>query len=89
MITVHLPTDLAAKFRATAQMELSATTLGELVDQLDAQHPGLKHWLVEVDGRFRPHLAVFVSDQRHARADGATVLADGAEVWVLRAVSGG
>ena len=89
MITVHIPPDLAAKFHATAEFAVSAATLGEMVAQLDAQHPGLHHWLVEVDGRFRPHLAVFVSGDKLAQADGNSPLADGADVWVIRAVSGG
>lgn len=89
MITVHLPPDLAAKFHATAELAVSATTLGEMVAQLNAQHPGLHHWLVEVDGRFRPHLAVFVSGDKLAQADASIPLPDGADVWVIRAVSGG
>lgn len=89
MITVHLPSDLAAKFQTSSDIALSAATLGEMVAALDGLHAGLGHWLVEVDGRVRPHLALFVAGERMERAAAATALPDGADIWVIRAVSGG
>jgi len=90
MITVHLPPDLAEEFSAAPVLELSAGSLAEMVDALDARHAGIRHWLTEADGRFREHLSVFVGGVRWTDvSDWRGRLADGDVVWVLRAVSGG
>ncbi|MGC8487091.1 MAG: MoaD/ThiS family protein [Clostridia bacterium] len=90
MITVYLPADLAGAFQAPSRVELPARSLADMVRELDARHPGMRHWLTESDGRFRQHLSVFVGGVRlnEASSDGHP-LAEGEDVFVLRAVSGG
>ena len=90
MIRLHLPRDLAERFDVTDTFDLTAGGMEEAVRALEAQHPGLAHWLTEADGSFRQHLAVFVDGVRLQGAEaGHAPLKSGAEVWVLRAVSGG
>ncbi len=90
MITVHLPGDLADKFGVPRHLPLAADTVGEMVSVLDERYPGIGHWLTEVDGSFRRHLSVFVAGRRlEDSEDAKRPLDEGADVWVMRAVSGG
>lgn len=90
MITVHLPVDLANEFQAHHVVTVAARTGAEVLQALDLQYPGIASWLAESDGRFREHLSVFISGRRLVpRAHVSVPLADGSEVWILRAISGG
>ncbi len=90
MITVHLPIDLAGQFKMEAVLNTDAGDLRDLVAHLDRMRPGMAGWLVEPDGRFRQHLSIFVSGRRlETRSPASGRLDDGADVWILRAVSGG
>ena len=90
MITVHLPIDLAAEFKIAAMLTTDAADLRDLVSELDRMRPGMAGWLMEADGRFRQHLSIFVSGRRlEPKSPASGSLPDGADVWILRAVSGG
>jgi enamine deaminase RidA (YjgF/YER057c/UK114 family) len=91
VITVHLPSDLAETVGAPATIAATAQpSVAELVAHLDRLYPGLRSRLLWPDGSLRPHLNVFVDGLDVRRQGGlGAALADGAEVWVLRAVSGG
>ena len=92
MITLRLPRDLAELMGGVDAVQRlpAAGTLGELLRLLDARVPGILSRICEPGGRIRSHLNVFVGEE-NARLKGglATRLADGAEVWVIQAVSGG
>jgi hypothetical protein len=74
----------------TANTDLRHTVAGDNVEMvlndLFGQEPGLRFHLLDETGGIRPHVSVFV-DGRQANL--ATSVADGAEVYVLQAVSGG
>lgn len=93
MIRVHLPRDLADELKAPtpALVEASAAAdVASLIARLEALYPGVRQRLTEADGRLRPHLALYVGEEDARRnGGGAAAVPDGAEVWVLRAVSGG
>lgn len=91
VIRVIIPQDLAEAVRSPVAIHaLSATNLFDCLEQLDVSHPGLRRRVLEVDGVVRPHLNVFVDDLMERRRDARTIpLHDGAEVWIMRAVSGG
>jgi len=90
MITVHLPGNLAEEFQADVVVTVTGQTFAEVLQSLNGKYPGMASWLAEPDGRFREHLSVFVSGRRLApRTDASMSLADGSEVWILQAISGG
>ena len=68
------------------RVELTATTVGEVIDALDSRWPGMGDRLRDSRPRIRRHINVFVEGQR---ATLKTRLAPGAEVFVLTAISGG
>lgn len=90
MITVHLPRDLAAEFLSPPVLAVEdVENLAALWAALERRHPGLGRWLREPDGAMRQHLSLFVDARRVPWAEAPLPLADGQEVWILRAVSGG
>jgi len=75
-----------------AQLRLAETppTVADLLHTLAQRHPGLYDRVVTERGEIRPHVNLFVGSL-HIRDLGGldAPLADGAEVHVLAAVSGG
>ena len=71
---------------AESQVELTAASVGEMVDRLDALWPGMRDRICDSTPAIRRHINVFVGGRR---ATLATRLEPGTEVFVLTAVSGG
>ena len=71
-------------------MQASGSSLGSLIDDLEAQHPGIKSRLVTDTGALHRFVNVYVNDE-DVRFTGAldTGLTDGDEVTILPAVAGG
>jgi molybdopterin synthase sulfur carrier subunit len=89
-IAVRIPTILRNYTDGEKQVEASGSSLGSLIDDLDAKHPGLKGRLVTDDGSLHRFVNVYVNDE-DVRFTGAldTGLSDGDEVTILPAVAGG
>jgi molybdopterin synthase sulfur carrier subunit len=86
-VAVVLPAALVALFPGSAsRVELRASTVGELLDALDARWPGMRDRLRDSTPAIRRHINVFVDGRR---AGLETHLAPGAEVFILTAMSGG
>jgi hypothetical protein len=85
-ITVTLPPALLRLFPgAVRQIELSAATVGDAVDALDARWPGMRDRICDSTPRIRRNINVFVEGRRAALE---TRLAPGAEMIVMTAVIG-
>lgn len=90
MITLHLPVDLAEQFGTTPDVELPAGPLVAAIRSLDATCPGIASRMLEVDGKLRRHLSVFIAgDRLRTSHEPVPDPPDGAEVWILRSISGG
>src|SRR3712207_1171575 len=89
-IEVRIPTILRTHTGGNKTVEGSGSTLGALVDDLDAQHPGLKGRLVTEEGKLHRFVNVYVNDE-DVRFTGAldTQVKDGDSVTILPAVAGG
>ena len=86
-VVVKLPPVLIRLFPGCPrQISLSASTIGDMVDQLDARWPGMRDRLCDSRPSIRRHINVFVAGER---ATLETRLAPGAQVFVLTAISGG
>lgn len=85
-VVVTLPAALTSLFPAAARrVELSASTIGEVVAELDARWPGMRDRLCDSTPRIRRRVNVFVAGER---ATLETRLAPGAEITILTAVIG-
>jgi molybdopterin converting factor small subunit len=94
-VSVSAPTTVAVTLapalvrlfpEAPRQVALTAATVDELVDALDARWPGMGDRLRDSRPSIRRHINVFVEGKR---AKLETRLAPGTEVFVLTAISGG
>ena len=87
MATVHLPRSLIGLFPgAPRRAEIPATTVAELIEELDRRWPGMRDRLCDAGPRIREHVNVFVDGERAALS---TALGPAAVVHVIPAVSGG
>ena len=86
-VTVTLPPPLLRLFPgAGRRLELTAASVAELIDALEARWPGMRDRLCDPSPRLRRQINVFVDGRK---VDLATPLADGAEAVILLAIVGG
>jgi sulfur-carrier protein len=86
-VAVTLPRALLNLFPGAARrVELPASTVGEMIDGLDARWPGMRDRLCDSRPAIRRHINVFVDGER---ATLKTRLAPGAEVFIITAITGG
>jgi len=72
------------------EFEGRPATVGAALDILGTLHPGVRDRVLSEDGSVRPHVNVFVGDESIRYSGGlATPLAEGAEISIVPAVSGG
>jgi len=87
MADVHLPRSLAALFPGIPRrLNATGATVADLIDDLDAQVPGLRNRIVAAGPEIRTHINVFVAGER---AGLGTPVPANATVHVIPAVSGG
>jgi molybdopterin converting factor small subunit len=87
MADVHLPATLPPLFRdLPRRVEVEAATVGDAIASLDDRWPGLRDRLCVPGPELRPHINVYVDQERAALA---TPLAAGSRVDVIAAISGG
>ncbi len=88
-VTVSIPTILRTHTGGEKSVEASGANLGEVIDNLDANHAGLKARLVK-EGSLHRFINVYVNDEDVRFAGGLTApVADGDNVTILPAVAGG
>lgn len=76
--------------RADEGEVVGGPTVRDVVEALDARHPGLARYLVDDAGRLRRHVNVFVDGDMLADRHGLTdAVSDDAELLVVQALSGG
>ncbi len=76
--------------RSRMNVETSGGTLHDALEALFAAHPGLRDRVLTEQWEIRQHVNVFVGNSE-ARSTGglATPLADGTEISIIPAISGG
>jgi sulfur-carrier protein len=93
-MTVHfwIPAPLRPLTGGHSQVDVESSggTLGDALQSLFAAHPALRDRVLTERGEIREHVNVFVGNTL-ARSSGgmATPLADGSEISIIPAISGG
>jgi len=88
-IEVRIPTILRTYTDGAKSVTGSGATLAELIDDLEANHPGIKDRLIDGED-LRRFVNVYVNDEDVRFTGGlGTSLGDGDQVVVLPAVAGG
>jgi molybdopterin synthase sulfur carrier subunit len=90
MPTVRIPTQLRPLAGGASELAVEGGTVAEVLDALDATHPGFAERLLDERGALRRFVNVFVADEDIRFLDGvATPVAPGATVSIVPAVAGG
>lgn len=88
-IEVRIPTILRTYTGGEKSVNADGASLSALIDDLEANHPGLKERLIE-GGDLRRFINVYINDEDVRFIGGLeATLADGDQVVVLPAVAGG
>ncbi len=90
MIKVRIPTPLRTLTKNQGEVEMKGTSLAELIDNLETNHPGIKSRLCDEQGELRRFVNVYVNEEDVRFLNGkATTLKDGDEVSIVPAIAGG
>jgi molybdopterin synthase sulfur carrier subunit len=89
-VKVLIPTPLRRYTGGEANVAASGQTVGEVIDDLEAQFAGLKERISEPDGEIRRFVNVFVNGTNVRKLEGAaTPVSEGDEVGIIPAMAGG
>jgi molybdopterin converting factor small subunit len=87
MASLHLPRTLTPLFAdLPRRVEVEASTVAEALAELERRWPGLRDRLCEPGPALRPHIHVYVDQERAALE---TALGERSRVDVVAAISGG
>ena len=90
MSTVRIPPVLRASVGGAKQVDVTGSTVGQLLEGLVAAHPGLRDQLFTPDGELNRFVNVYVDGQDVRYLDGvATPVEARHELVILPAMAGG
>lgn len=89
-VTVRIPTILRTYTGGSAEVIAEGKTLAEVIDAVEADHPGIRARVLDDDGKLRRFVNVYVNDDDVRFAGGLdTPTPEGSSVSVIPAVAGG
>lgn len=89
-ITVRIPTILRTYTDGKAEVSVPGGTLAEVIDQLEADHNGIRARVLDDEGKLRRFVNVYVNDDDVRFAEGlGTAVPEGGNVSIIPAVAGG
>ncbi len=89
MATVHFTQNLR-RHVASESSEVPGRTVREALDRLFADNPKLAGYVVDEHGALRHHMNIFVDGEMvRDRQQLSDPIDDGAEIYVMQALSGG
>ena len=86
MATIQLRDPLKRLAGGRAEHPVEGATVGEILGELEREHPPLAGWILDERGQIRRHINVFVNGEA---GDGETAVQEGDKVYILPAISGG
>lgn len=90
MTTVRIPSPLRRYTGGQSKVEGTGTNILELIDNLEAQHPGVKSRLCDDSGQIKRYVNVFVNGEEIRTLQGSeTPVSEKDEVSIVPAMAGG
>ena len=88
---VQIPSLLQKLVGGAKEIETSGATIGQVVDDLESRHPGIKARLLEENtGNIQPFVTIYLNDEDVRFLEGLdTLVADDNTILILPAVAGG
>lgn len=89
-VKVRIPIPLQKLTENKNEVEVEASTIGELLENLDKKYKGLKDRVCETNGKVRRFINIYVNGEDIRFLDNEnTKLKDGDEVSIIPAITGG
>jgi molybdopterin converting factor small subunit len=89
-VTVRVPTTLRTLTGGQSEVSVDGATVGEVLQALEAAHPGFADRILDADGGLRRFVNVFVADDDVRFLQQLdTPVPDGETVAIIPAVAGG
>ncbi|WP_435112806.1 ubiquitin-like small modifier protein 1 [Nocardiopsis synnemataformans] len=88
--SVRVPTILRTYTNDASEVSAQGATLAEVLDDLEANYPGIRARILDDGGKVRRFVNVYIGDEDVRFEKGLqTEVADGAQVSIIPAVAGG
>lgn len=89
-VTVRIPTPLQKLANNQSEVQISGTTVKEILANLDKSHPGFKDRLYDEQGILRRFINIYVNDEDIRFLQGeTTAVKDGQDLSIVPAIAGG
>jgi len=89
-VTVRIPTPLRKLTDGADEVSVEAANVGEMIENLEGMHAGLKERLCDEAGEIRRFVNIYVNDEDVRFLQGKdTLLADKDQVSIVPAIAGG
>jgi len=89
-VRVRIPTPLRAATDGAAELSLDASTVGQLIEDLEQRYPGMQGRLRDDTGELRRFVNLYVNGEDVRFKEGlGTSLTAGDELSIVPAVAGG
>ena len=89
-IKVRIPTVFRKFTDGAATVDVEGGTLADVIDQIDARHPGLKEQIITGEGQLHRFVNVYVNDEDARYLEKLdTKVSEGDTVSLLPSVAGG
>jgi molybdopterin synthase sulfur carrier subunit len=90
MATLRIPTPLRKFTQGADAVVVAGNTVKEVIDALEARHPGIKERICDDAGAVRRFVNVFVADEDIRFLEGVeTPVRDADEISIVPAIAGG
>ena len=91
MATVRIPTPLRKLTGGAEEVSAAGATIGELITDLEANHPGIKARICDDNGDVRRFVNIFANDEdiRFLPDKEQTALSEGASLIIVPSIAGG
>jgi len=89
-IKVRIPTPLRSLTAGQSVVEIDGKNIGEIIDLLDKQYPGIKARICDETNQIRRFINIYLNEEDIRFKQGqATALKEGDEVSIIPAIAGG
>ncbi len=90
MPSVRIPTPLRKLTSDKDEVNISAANIGQLIDEMESQYPGIKSRLCDESGNVRRFINLYVNNEDIRFLNGKeTALNEGDVVSIIPAIAGG
>lgn len=88
---IHIPTPLRIYTGKRDTVTVEATTIGEALSRLTAEHPDLKKHLYTEEGKLRSFVNVYLNDEdvRYLPQKDATAVTEADALTIIPSIAGG